>query len=111
MPFFTPAERKELRPFGAAGPALKTFWGDNIMISLVEMEPGSVVPAHSHSQEQAGYVIEGELEFTLDGATRTVGPGEIFFIPGHAEHAVTVSSAQAAKVVDIFSPARDDYKY
>lgn len=111
MPFYIPAERDALAPFGAEGPSLKTFWGDNIMISLVEMDSGQVVPPHSHPEEQAGYVVEGTLEFTMEGATRQVGPGEIFFIPGGVEHAVTVASPGPAKVVDIFSPVRDDYKY
>lgn len=111
MPFFNPAARAELKPFGDEGPSLKTFWGENIMISLVEMAPGSVVPLHAHDQEQAGYVIEGELEFTIAGETRTVGPGELFFVPGGAEHTVAVTSAGPARVVDIFSPVRSDYKY
>ncbi len=111
MPYFIPAEREALTPFGPDGPSLKTFWGENIMISLVDLEPGSVVPPHSHPEEQAGYVIEGILKFQMEGETRKVGPGEIFVIPGGVEHAVTVSSPGRAKVVDIFSPVREDYKY
>ena len=111
MPFYNPLERKPLQPFGSNGPSLKTFWGDNIMVSLVEMTPGSVVPPHSHPQEQAGYVLEGELEFTMEGEKTRVGPGGVFFIPGDMEHAVVVTSLGTAKVVDIFSPLRDDYKY
>ncbi len=81
------------------------------MVSLVEMVPGSVVPAHSHPQEQAGYVLEGELEFAIAGEKTRVGPGGIFFIPGNVEHAVVVTSPDTARVVDIFSPVRDDYQY
>lgn len=111
MPFFNPSDRKAIQPFGHEGPSLKTFWGENIMISLVELVPGSVVPPHSHPEEQAGYVLEGELEFTMGGESTRVGPGEIFFIPGNVEHAVVVSSSGIAKVVDIFNPVREDYKY
>ncbi len=111
MPFFDPSERESLQPFGIDGPSLKTFWGENIMVSLVEMAPGSMAPLHSHSQEQAGYVLEGELEFAMEGKETKVGPGGVFFIPGGVEHAVTVTSTCTAKVVDIFSPLRDDYIY
>ena len=111
MPFYNPLERKPLQPFGADGPSLKTFWGDNVMISLVEMVPGSVVPLHSHPQEQAGYVLEGELEFTIEGEKTQVGPGGVFFIPGDVAHSVVVTGPGTARVVDIFSPLRDDYKY
>ena len=81
------------------------------MISLVEMAPGSVVPPHSHPQEQAGYVLEGELEFTMQGESTKVGPGGVFFIPGDVEHTVVVTSPCTAKAVDIFNPVREDYKY
>ncbi len=111
MPFFNPSEREPLQPFGTDGPSLRTFWGENIMVSLVEMAPGSAAPLHSHPQEQAGYVLEGELEFAMEGKKTKVGPGGVFFIPGGVEHAVTVTSPCAAMAVDIFSPIRDDYIY
>lgn len=111
MPFFAPSQREPLQPFGPDGPNLKTFWGDNIMISLVEMIPGSVVPPHSHPEEQAGYVLSGELEFTLQGKKEIVGKGGVFFVPGGVEHSVVVTSKETANVVDIFSPVREDYKY
>lgn len=111
MPFFDSDSRLALQPFGDQGPALRTFWGDDIMISLVEMQAGSVVPVHSHPEEQAGYVVSGTLEFTMQGETTTVGPGGVFFIPGNVEHSVVVKGTETARVVDIFSPIREDYKY
>ena len=97
MPFFNSDDRPALQPFGDQGPALRTFWGDDIMISLVDI--------------QAGYVVAGTLEFTMQGETTTVGPGGVFFIPGNVEHSVVVKGTESARVVDIFSPIRDDYKY
>ena len=111
MPFFDSDNRPALTPFGDQGPALRTFWGDDIMISLVDMQAGAVVPVHSHPEEQAGYVVSGTLEFTMQGETTTVGPGGVFFIPGNVEHSVVVKGTEAARGVDIFSPIRDDYKY
>lgn len=111
MPFFNSDARVALKPFGDQGPALRTFWGDNIMISLVDMPAGAVVPVHSHPEEQAGYVVAGTLEFTIQGETTTIGPGSVFFIPGNMEHSVVVKGLETARVVDIFSPIRDDYKY
>ena len=111
VPFFDSDNRPALTPFGDQGPALRTFWGDNIMISLVDMQAGSVVPVHSHPEEQAGYVVSGTLEFTMQGETTTVGPGGVFFVPGNVEHSVVVKGTETARVVDIFSPIREDYKY
>ena len=81
------------------------------MISLVEMKAGSVVPPHSHPEEQAGYVVSGTLEFTVADETTTVEPGGVFTIPSNVEHSVTVSGSTDAKVVDVFSPVREDYKF
>ena len=47
------------------GVVLKPMWGDNIMMNVVELEAGSEVPLHSHPNEQAGIVLEGEVEFTI----------------------------------------------
>ena len=38
------ANKKEISP----GISLKTIWGDKIMMSLVELEPNSEVPLHTH---------------------------------------------------------------
>lgn len=108
MPFFDPAERaaKELFP----GIFTRTFWGDKILISMLDMEPNGDVPFHSHPHEQAGVVIEGELELTIDGEVRLLGPGQLFVIPGGVEHRARTLD-KPAKVIDIFSPVREEYKF
>ena len=52
---------KELAP----GVNMHSMWGDMIMMNLVEITPGAVVPAHSHPNEQAGIVMDGECEFAI----------------------------------------------
>ena len=54
------------------GVVLKPMWGDKIMMNIVELEPGSEVPLHSHPNEQAGIVLEGEFEFTIGEEKKTV---------------------------------------
>ena len=48
------------------------MWGDKIMMNIVELAPGSEVPLHSHPNEQAGIVLEGEFEFTIGEEKKTV---------------------------------------
>ena len=36
---------------------------------------------HSHEAEEAIYMLEGEGEFTFDGKTHRVGPGQAVFFP------------------------------
>ena len=54
------------------GVVLKPMWGDKIMMNIVELAPGSEVPLHSHPNEQAGIVLEGEFEFTIGEEKKTV---------------------------------------
>ena len=89
------------------GVRLRTPHGERIMLSLVELEDGAVVPPHSHPHEQAGIVLEGVLELTIDGATRALRPGESYIAPGGATH--SARAVGACRVLDIFSPIREDY--
>lgn len=108
MAVYNPADRapKELFP----GAVTRTFWGEKILLSYLDLEPGSFVPPHSHPHEQAGIVLAGELEFTIGGETRIVKTGELFIIPGGVEHSVKVGDAPA-RALDIFSPVREEYKW
>ena len=68
------------------------------------------VPLHTHPQEQSGIIIEGELEMGVDGNVRILKPGDMYIIPGGVEHYAKASTG-SAKVLDIFSPVREDYQY
>jgi quercetin dioxygenase-like cupin family protein len=87
----------------------RSFWGDDIMLVVVDLEPFAVLPSHSHYHEQAGIVLEGELEFTIAGETQLLQQGDLYFIPSNIEHCVKVNSCPA-KVLDVFHPVREDFK-
>jgi quercetin dioxygenase-like cupin family protein len=56
---------------------------------LVEFAPGATFGRHSHPGEELVYVVEGLLEYQLDGRPPvTVKAGEVLFIPAGAVHAV-----------------------
>ncbi len=97
--------RKELAP----GTKASLAWGKNIMLSLVEFEPGTLVPMHSHPHEQAGIVVEGEFDFIIGGERRRVKPGDMYIIPGGVQHSA-IGLDKKAVALDIFSPPREDYK-
>ena len=94
----------------ALGPGVRiqTPHGERLMLSLVELDPGAVVPLHAHPHEQAGMVLEGLLELTLGDETRTLAAGESYIIPGNTMHAARASGG-ACRVLDVFSPVREDY--
>lgn len=58
-----------------------------------------VLPPHSH-KAQWGTVLEGEIEFTIGGETRTCGPGDSYSIPSGVEHGAHIKAG--TKVIDVF---------
>jgi quercetin dioxygenase-like cupin family protein len=79
-----------------------------LTLAVVEIEPDAQLPEHRHVNEQFGMVIEGSVVFRVGSETRIVEPGGIWRIPSNTPHTVT-GGATGAVVVDIFSPARDDW--
>jgi quercetin dioxygenase-like cupin family protein len=67
---------------------------------LVEFAPGLAFPRHSHPGEEIVYVVEGVLEYQLDGRSPvTLKAGDVLFIPAGAFHAVkNLGSGNAAEL-------------
>ena len=107
MVFFDPSR---LSPRDIApGVRIKTMWGERIMVSVVELEPGSQVPSHTHAHEQMGWVLEGEMRMTIGGESRDLKSGDVYLVPPNQEHSVS-NSGVSTRVLDIFSPPREEYK-
>ena len=106
MGFFALNELPKLELFPGIRSALVA--GERVMLSALEMDDGGVVPEHSHPHEQAGLVLEGKLRLRIGAEERELTPGEAFVIPPHVVHSGVVT-AGPARVLDIFSPVREDY--
>lgn len=91
-----------------SGVNIHTLAGQQMMLSLVEFEPRSVVPRHSHPHEQMGLLLEGELEFFVGEERYVARAGDMWRIPGGVEHHV-VAGDRPAKALDVFHPLREDY--
>ena len=74
--------------------------GRELIQSRVDIDPGVVAPRHRHPGEEIVYVIEGVLEYQLDGQPPvTLMAGEVLFIPAATIHAVkNVGSGTAAEL-------------
>jgi quercetin dioxygenase-like cupin family protein len=63
--------------------------GREVVQVLVEFAPGVVAARHSHPGEEIVYVVEGSLEYRLDGRPPvTLRVGDTLFIPAGGIHAV-----------------------
>ena len=90
------------------GCRMRTPFGQNLMLSYLQMDAGAEVPWHNHPHEQGGMLISGKLELTIGEETRTVEPGSMFLIPPNVFHRAKAIDGPAV-VLDVFSPIREDY--
>ena len=81
---------------------------DQISYGCVSLEENVVVPLHSHPHEQWTYMLEGQMEFTLEGETQLLLPGMGAYIPSNALHGAR--AVTFCKVIDVFTPVREDYR-
>jgi len=87
----------------------RSVHGERITMAVVELDPDSVVPEHSHENEQLGICLRGSLRFRIGEETRELGPGGTWRIPSNAPHEV-VTGPEGAVVIDLFAPIRADWE-
>ena len=86
----------------------KYYHAQQMSIGWLDAKAGFSVPIHSHLHEQVSYVEEGQLLFTIEGQEFLLEAGMAITIPPHAKHGATAITD--CKLVDVFSPVREDYK-
>jgi quercetin dioxygenase-like cupin family protein len=86
----------------------RVVYGERAALVVVELEPGSVIPEHSHDNEQIGVCADGSLSFRIGGETREVRAGDTWSIPSGVPHEVE-TGADGAVVIETFVPARADW--
>jgi quercetin dioxygenase-like cupin family protein len=82
--------------------------GNKSSFGYVELEKGSCVPMHKHINEQITYIIEGQLDMVIGGVACSLTEGMYHVIPSNVLH--SAEAITDCKVIDAFSPAREDYK-
>lgn len=90
------------------GCRMRTPFGERLMLSYLEMDEGAEVPLHSHPHEQGGILLSGRLRLTIGEETREVTVGAMFLIPPNVPHRA-VAVGGPVRVLDVFSPVREDY--
>jgi len=93
----------------AAGLDRRAVYLENLMLTFVDFGPAIDLPQHSHPHEQITLVLEGTLEFTLDGETKILNAGQGVTVASNVPHSAR-SLAGPARVLDAWHPLREDYK-
>jgi quercetin dioxygenase-like cupin family protein len=74
--------------------------GREAIQAIVAIAPGATAPRHSHPGEEIIYVLEGLLQYQLDGQPPvTLKAGDVLFIPAGVVHsAKNVGSGNGAEL-------------
>jgi len=97
-------ERRELLP----GVYARLIWGEKIMMGIIDINPDTEVPKHSHPHEQCGRVLEGAAWFYVGDSEQLLVAGDHYVIPGDVPHRV-VATENGCSALDIWSPIREEY--
>ena len=82
---------------------------ERVTFAVIELDPDVVVPEHTHENEQVGVLAAGSVRFRIGDEERELESGATWRIPPKVPHEVLVGP-DGAVVVEIFAPARDDWK-
>jgi mannose-6-phosphate isomerase-like protein (cupin superfamily) len=110
---FEPGEGKMLTARGSTMVFKAIQASTNGAFSLMErtLPPGGrKPPAHIHTNcEEAFYVLEGEVEFSLNASTVVGRPGTFVLVPGSVAHTFGNVGMEPARLIVIHAPAMDAY--
>ncbi len=93
----------------ADGLNARIFVGENVMLSVVHIEPNSAGKIHSHMEEQWGFLIEGECIRIQGDEEFLAKAGDFWHTPSNVLHGIR-TGVVGAVVLDIFSPPRQEYR-
>jgi quercetin dioxygenase-like cupin family protein len=82
-----------------------------VIESVVEAGGGGAGPHFHKEHVDSFYVLEGELEVTVDGETKRLRPGEFVHAPPHAVHAFENASGERVRFLNVHAPGMrfDEY--
>jgi quercetin dioxygenase-like cupin family protein len=81
--------------------------GKTMYQMIAMLAAGSRMPAHQHAQEQIVHILEGQMRLIVDGVPHELSTGDSFYLASNVPHGVETISE--TRVLDTFSPPRDDY--
>lgn len=78
----------------------------SVMVVKVTLAEGFAGDVDQHPEEQLTYILEGQVEFEVDGNKRMLNPGDTQYVPSNSKHQVKV--LEECVLLDVFTPIRKD---
>jgi quercetin dioxygenase-like cupin family protein len=93
----------------APGLTTRIFAGEQAMLSIVTIAPNAEGTLHHHLEEQWGVLLDGSAIRVQGEEEIPVTKGDFWRTPGNVPHTMR-AGPEGARVLDIFSPPRAEYK-
>ncbi len=78
---------------------------ERMICGLNCFEPGQTQKVHAHAgADKLYYVLQGRGEFAVDAETRTLGQGELLYVPEDVPHGVTNTGDERLVVAIVIAP-------
>jgi quercetin dioxygenase-like cupin family protein len=98
LPFFD-FNHMELRDF-RPGVKSAAHFGEQMTLAVMSIDEGQADSGHGHPFEQCGVVLAGSFLLTIGEETRTLGPGQGYFVPAGVPHGWS-SEKGPVKILDL----------
>lgn len=114
-----PSQAAPSKPFGATRDTARSYWSRGILWSVLadgagtggaysvieQLCPkGSGAPPHTHEQDEAFYLIEGQATFLLGDRQVAAGAGSHVWVPAGTVHGFRVDS-ETCRLLNVYTPA------
>ena len=77
--------------------------------AIIEIAAGRVLESHVHEgEDDAFYILEGEMTFTFGDEEAAAGPGTFVLVPPGVEHGFRNDGAEPVRMLNIHAPAGFD---
>ena len=105
----TPVGQRQNVAAGLEGVFLKWMIDENFgarhhRMLFIEYQPGVGIGLHDHTFEEAYFILEGEVEASLDGATHRLTPGDVVWTGVGCVHSFKNVSNAPVRWLETFAP-------
>jgi len=82
-------------------------YNDKLFLAEHQMVKGWAGAMHSHPHDQVVYIVSGHLKVNCQGKSSELRAGDTFVVRGGVQHGA--SAIEDSRVIDVFTPCREDY--
>lgn len=107
----TEGEKYQAGPFAITARVLGSQTGGAFELYELALGPATIDYHVHHNMDETIYVVEGEIEFVVDGEKFLRPAGSVAFVPRGLHHGFSNRGPAQARVLIHFNPSGDQHEY